>query len=314
MIRVAVLDDYQGVASGLADWERLDAEVVFFSDIPADRAALVDRLAGFDVVVAMRERTPFPADLFPMLPDLRLLVTTGMRNAAIDLGAAAGAGVTVCGTRSSGQGTAELAFLLIHSLMRRFLDQVDEVRDGRWQGPLGSDLYGQVLGVVGLGRIGSVVAGFGKAFGMDVVAWSENLTDERCAEVGVLRVSKRELLASSDVVTLHLKLSERSRGVIGRDDLTAMKPTAYLVNTSRSPLVDTGALLEALDAGLIAGAGLDVFDVEPLDRADRLRTHPKVLATPHVGYVTTDTYQLMYPDAVEDIAAWMDGDPIRVLT
>jgi phosphoglycerate dehydrogenase-like enzyme len=313
-MRIAVLDDYQRVAAGFADWGRLDADVDFYADHLHERNDVVQRLLPFDVIVAMRERTPFDAELFGRLPNLRLLVTTGMRNSSIDLDAARAAGVTVCGTGSSGHATAELTFGLILMLARDLMTEITSVREGGWQVGLGSDLKGSVLGVVGLGRVGARVAGYGLAFGMDVVAWSQNLTDERCAEVGVRRVDKSELLSSADVVTLHLKLGPRSVGVIGSADLAAMKPSAYLVNTSRGPLVDTDALVNALDSGSIAGAAIDVFEPEPLPADDRLRIHPRVLPTPHIGYVTRQTYQVFYPEAVEDIEAWRAGSPIRLLT
>lgn len=312
-MRVAVLDDYQQVAAGLAEWGRLGGEVVFFADHLDDQAALADRLAGFDVIVAMRERTPFDRTLLTTLPNLRLLVTTGSRNSAIDMDAAKELGVLVCGTASSGHATAELSFALIQMLARNLMGEITGVRNGEWQMGLGRDLKGSVLGVVGLGRVGAQVAAYGLAFGMDVIAWSQNLTGERCEAIGVRQVSKQELLTTSDFVTLHLKLGPRSVDVIGAADLFIMKPTSYLVNTSRGPLVDTEALLAALDAGAIAGAALDVFEPEPLPSVDPLRHHPRILPTPHIGYVTEQTYEIFYPEAVEDIEAWVDGSPIRVL-
>lgn len=313
-MRVAVLDDYQRVAASLAEWERLDASVEFFHDTLSDRAALVDRLAGFDVVVGMRERTPFPRELLAALPDLRLLITTGRRNASFDVAAAAELGITVCGTESPGHATAELTFALILTLARGLVDEIESVRAGGWQVGLGSDLRGATLGIIGLGRLGSQVAGFGTAFGMEVIAWSENLTAERCAEAGAVGVDKRELLARADFVTIHLRLSDRTRGLIGAQELAAMKPTAYLVNTSRSPIVDTGALLAAVQGGRPAGAALDVFDTEPLPPDHPLRTEPRIIATPHVGYVTRQTYEVFYPQAVAAIEAWAAGSPIREIT
>lgn len=312
-MRVAVLDDYQQVAAGMADWGRLGGEVAFFSDHLDEHTVLVDRLAGFDVIVAMRERTPFDRPLLRELPNLRLLVTTGSRNSAIDMDAAKELGVLVCGTASSGHATAELSFALIQMLARNLMGEITGVRNGTWQLGLGRDLKGSVLGVVGLGRVGAQVAAYGLAFGMDVFAWSQNLTEERCEAIGVRQVSKQELLTSSDFVTLHLKLGPRSVGVIGAADLFVMKPTAYLVNTSRGPLVDTEALLAALDEGAIAGAALDVFEPEPLPVDHPLRHHPKILPTPHIGYVTEQTYEIFYPEALEDIEAWAAGSPIRVL-
>jgi phosphoglycerate dehydrogenase-like enzyme len=313
--RVAILDDYQGVALGLADWGRLpaDVEVVVFRDHLADLDAVAARLAEFDVVVAMRERTPFPRALFARLPRLRCLVTTGMRNAAIDLGAAAGQGVLVCGTEGLPSPTAELTWGLILALLRRIPAEDRAVRDGRWQESLGLGLHDKTLGVIGLGRLGSRVARVGRAFEMRVLAWSQNLTAERATEAGATRVDRDELLARSDVVTLHLVLSERTRGVIGARELALMKPTAYLVNTSRGPLVDEAALVRALREGTIAGAGLDVYDEEPLPRDHPLRRLPNTVLTPHLGYVTEETYRVFYGQALEDVEAFLRGQPTRVL-
>ena len=313
-MNIAVLDDYQRVASGLADWGRLDADATFFADGVADRDALVDRLSGFEVIVAMRERTPFPAELLAALPDLRLLVTTGSRNSAIDLDAARDHGVTVCGTESLPWATPELTFAFIHMLQRQIWDEIRSVRDGGWQVGLGRDLHGSTLGIIGLGRLGSRVATIAQAYGMEVIAWSQNLTAERCAEVGVEHARKAELLARSDVVTIHLKLGERSIGIVGADDLAQMKSTAYLINTSRGPMVDTDALLEAVRNGTIAGAGIDVYDAEPLPADHPLRSEPRILTTPHIGYVTEQTYEVFYPQAVDAIEAWAAGEPIRILT
>ncbi len=313
MVRVAVLDDYQGAAAGYADWGSLGAGVEFFSDHLTDHDVLVERLAGFDVIVAMRERTPFPRTLLADLPHLRLLVTTGMRNAAIDVEAANELGITVCGTPSPGHSTAELTFALILALSRGLVDQVDSMRSGGWQAHVGRDVRGTTLGLIGLGRLGSQVAGFAKAFSMEVVAWSENLTDERAAEVGVRRVDRNTLFSTSDVVSVHLRLSDRSRGLIGAGELAAMKSTAYLVNTSRGPIVDTDALLTAVRSGQIAGAAVDVYEVEPAPADHPFRTEPRILPTPHVGYVTEQTYRIFYAAVVEDIAAWLSGTPIRTL-
>ncbi len=313
-IKIAVLDDYQGVAEHSADWGRLDAEIEFFGEHLGSRDVVEARLADFDIVVAMRERTPFPRELLESLPRLQLLVTTGMRNAAIDLEAAANAGITVCGTPSPGHATAELTFGLVLSLSRGLLDEIASVRSGGWQSGLGRDLRGATLGVIGLGRLGAQVAGFGQAFGMNVVAWSENLTAERTDEVGVGLVDRKTLFADSDFVTVHLKLSERSTGLIGAEEIALMKPTAFLVNTSRAPIVETEALLEAVRSNRIAGAAVDVFDVEPLPGDHPIRTEPRILATPHIGYVTAETYRIFYEAAVEDIEAWQEGAPTRELT
>jgi phosphoglycerate dehydrogenase-like enzyme len=313
-MRVAVLDDYQEVAASYADWETLGAEVGFFSDHLSDHRALVDRLVGFDVIVAMRERTPFRRPLLEMLPNLGLLVTTGMKNASIDVKAANDLGVTVCGTNSPGVATAELAFGMVIAMSRSLVTETGAVANGGWQQRVGRDLRGSMLGIMGLGKLGAEMARYGRAFGMDVIAWSQNLTTERAVEVGARAVTKEVLLAEADFVSIHLRLSDRTRGLLGKADLNRMKPTAYLINTSRGEIVDTAALLTTLDSGALAGAGIDVFDVEPLPPDDRRRTHPKILATPHIGYVTDATYRVFYAEAVEDVAAWQAGAPIRVLT
>jgi phosphoglycerate dehydrogenase-like enzyme len=313
-MRVAVLDDYQEVAASYADWETLGAEVGFFSDHLSDHRALVDRLVGFDVIVAMRERTPFRRPLLEMLPNLGLLVTTGMKNASIDVKAANDLGVTVCGTNSPGVATAELAFGMVIAMSRSLVTEAGAVANGGWQQRVGRDLRGSMLGIMGLGKLGAEMARYGRAFGMDVIAWSQNLTTERAVEVGARAVTKEVLLAEADFVSIHLRLSDRTRGLLGEADLNRMKPTAYLINTSRGEIVDTAALLTTLDSGALAGAGIDVFDVEPLPPDDRRRTHPKILATPHIGYVTDATYRVFYAEAVEDVAAWQAGAPIRVLT
>jgi phosphoglycerate dehydrogenase-like enzyme len=314
-VRVAILDDYQGVALGAAPWGDLGAdEVVAFDDHLADDDALVERLAPFDVVVAMRERTPFGQARLERLPGLRLLVTTGMRNASIDMDAAAGLGITVTGTGGVTAATAELTWGLILALARNLPTEDRSVREGGWQRTVGVDLAGSTLGVIGLGRQGAPVARIGGAFGMRVLAWSRHLTPERAAEHGAEAVDRDELLAESDVVTLHLPLSAGTRGLIGAAELARMKPTALLVNTSRGPIVDEDALLAALHGGTIAGAALDVFDVEPLPADHPLRSAPNTVLTPHIGYVTETTYGVFYREAVEDIAAWQRGEPVRVLT
>jgi phosphoglycerate dehydrogenase-like enzyme len=314
-VRVAVLDDYQKVAASMADWAgRLpDAEVRFFSEHIPDPDALVAALEPFDVVVAMRERTAFPREVLARLPRLRLLVTTGMRNAAIDVAAARERDVVVAGTRGSAGTTAELTWALILGLVRSVAADDARIRAGRWQEAVGLDLDGRTLGVVGLGRLGARVAGVGRAFGMNVIAWSPNLTPERAAEHGVSLATKAELFGSADIVTLHMVLSDRSRGLVGAADLRSMKPSAFLVNTSRAGLVDTGALRRALEEGWIAGAGLDVFDVEPLPQDHWLRAAPRTLLSPHMGYVTEHSYRIFYADVVEDIAAFLEGSPIRTL-
>jgi len=315
-MKIAILDDYQRIARMFADWDRLPAgtELAVFHDTIADREPLVERLRPFEVLVIMRERTPFPADLLERLPNLRLLVTTGMRNLAIDLDACRARGITVCGTAIGGTPTAELAWGLILALAKRIPAEERALRAGAWQTGLTLTLTGKRLGVVGLGKLGAQVARVGLAFGMDVVAWSQNLTDERAAEAGVRRVDKHALFATADVVSLHLVLGERTRGVVGAAELGAMKPTAYLVNTARAGLVDEAALVEALRERRIAGAGLDVFSTEPLPAGHPLLALDNTVLTPHLGYVTQENYAVFYREALEDVLAWLDGRPVRVLS
>lgn len=315
-IRVAVLDDYQNVALVMGPWSELApmAHVTVFNDHINDEDALVERLAAFEVVVAMRERTPFPASVLRRLPALRLLVTTGMANASIDFTAAAELGVVVSGTCSTADGTLELTWGLILGLARSIVAEDRGLRAGGWQTTIGTDLAGSTLGVIGLGRIGTRVAAVGQAFEMRVIAWSEHLDADRAASLGVTAVTKRELFSTADFVTVHLKLSERTRAIVGAAELASMRPSAYLVNTSRGPIVDSAALLDALVTGRIAGAGLDVFDTEPLPADDPLRSAPRTLCTPHLGYVTKASYAAYFADAVDDIAAFLDGRPVRVLS
>ena len=314
--QVAILDDYQKVAQSSADWTALpeDVEVTFFHDHLADPDRLVARLAPFAIVGIMRERTPFPASLLERLPNLRLLITTGPRNASVDVEAAQRLGITVCGTRSSGHATAELAMTLILALARGLLAETASMQAGGWQVGLGRDLHGAVLGVVGLGRLGSRLARFGQAFGMTTIAWSQNLTEAAAAEIGVRRVDKAELFRSADFISVHLQLSPRTRGLIGAADLDLMKPDACLINTSRGPIVDEDALVDVLQAGRIAGAALDVYDQEPLPADHRLRRIPNILLTPHIGYVTRESYAVFYRDMVEGIAAFLAGRPQRVIS
>jgi phosphoglycerate dehydrogenase-like enzyme len=312
-VRVVVLDDYQGVALEMADWSVLgeDCEVVSLREHLDDVKALARALAGAQVVVAMRERTPIDEALLARLDDLELIVTTGPSNAAIDVAAARARNVEVCGTGGYIEPTVELTWALILSLARHVPTEVEATRSGRWQVTVGSELKGKTLGLVGLGRIGTRVARVAQAFEMEVVAWSQNLTEEDAEATGCRRVNKRELFATADVVSIHLVLSDRTRGIVGADELAAMKPTAVLVNTARGPLVDEAALVDALESGRIAGAGLDVFDVEPLPLDHPFRRLPSVVATPHIGYVTTELYELFFREIVEDIAALIEGPPIR---
>ena len=313
--RVALLDDYQGVALSMADWKSLPTgtEVVVFKDHLGDEAALAVRLADFDIIMALRERTPFPRTLLERLPKLKLLITAGMRNASIDMKAAADRGVLVCGTAGLPYPTAELAWGLILSLARRIPAEDRATREGRWQTSLGLGLNGKTLGVLGLGTLGSRVARVGRAFEMEVLAWSQNLTAERAAEVGASLTTQDELLARSDFVSIHLVLGERTRGLIGARELGLMKRSAYLVNTSRGPIVDEAALIRALQDGTIAGAGLDVFDEEPLQLEHPFRRLPNTAITPHLGYVTEETYRVFYGQTLEDVKAYLGGTPLRML-
>jgi phosphoglycerate dehydrogenase-like enzyme len=312
MFRVAVLDDYQKVALEMADWKSLEpeGEVQAFADNLVDLPRLAERLHTFDAAVLMRERTPFPRALLERLPNLRLIVTAGMRNASIDVAAATEKGVLVTGTDMLAYPTAELAWGLIIGLVRHIPFEAEQMRRGAWQTTLGHGLHGKTLGILGLGRLGAQVAAVGKAFGMSVIAWSQNLTPERAAAAGVKLVAKEALFAEADVVTIHLVLSDRTRGLVGAAELARMKPTAYLVNTSRGPIVDGKALLETLRARRIAGAALDVYDHEPLPADHPLRKLDNVVLTPHLGYVLEENYRLLYPQAVENIRAFMSGKPV----
>ncbi|MEU9732601.1 D-2-hydroxyacid dehydrogenase family protein [Streptomyces sp. NPDC048002] len=316
-LRCAVLDDFQQVATELADWSPVaaDVEVVSFDAHFTDEDALAAALAEFDIVVTLRERVSFPASLFARLPRLRLLIASGMRNSVIDYAAAREHGVTVCGTASSSTPPVELTWALLLGLARGLVTENGALRSGGpWQSTVGADLHGSRLGLLGLGRIGGQVARVGLAFGMEVSAWSQNLTAERAQEVGVERAaSKEELLARSDFVSVHLALGDRTRGLLGAPELALLKPTAYLVNTSRSALVDQEALLAALHAGRIAGAAVDVFDIEPLPAGHPMRTAPRLLATPHLGYVSRANYRTYYGQAVENIRAFLAGSPVRLL-
>jgi phosphoglycerate dehydrogenase-like enzyme len=312
-IAVAVLDDYQGVAQAYADWSTVPggADVHAFRDHIADPDDLVAALAPFPVVVAMRERTPFPRDVLERLPELKLLVTTGPVNAAIDVAAARERGVEVAGTGGLLSNTVELTWALLLALVKKLPQETAAVRSGRWQTVVGGDLAGRTLGLVGLGRIGGQMATIAAVFGMDVIAWSTNLDAAKAAEQGARYVAKDELFARADVVSIHLQLSERTRGIVGGAELAAMKPTAYLVNTSRGPIVDEEALAATLAAGTIAGAGLDTFGTEPLPAGHPFRMLPNVIATPHVGYVSERCYEIFWRDIVEDVAAWVAGAPVR---
>ncbi len=316
-IRCAILDDYQQVALKIADWSTITekVEIVSFSQHFYDENELVDYIRDAEIVIVMRERTPFGVTLFEKLPKLKLLITSGMRNTSIDLVAAAAHGVTVCGTASSSEPPTELTWALILNLARNIMKEDTDLRsNGLWQSTVGSDLYGKRLGLLGLGKIGGRMATIAKAFGMDIIAWSQNLTKEQTDQLGVqLASSKEELLETSDYVSIHLVLSDRTRGLISEKDLQLMKSSAYLVNTSRAAIVDQQALIKALHENWIAGAGLDVFDIEPLPVDHPFRTMLNVLATPHLGYVTERNYTTYYREAIEDIQAYLDGRVIRSL-
>lgn len=315
MRRVAVLDDYSRIGSTITDWTILpkDVQVTFFTDHVSKTGPLVERLRDFDVIMAMRERTPFPRPILEQLPKLQLLTTTGMRNAAIDLEAAKDCNVVVCGTDGLLYPTAELTWGLILALTRHIPVEDAQTRLGKWQVTLGSGLSGMTLGLLGLGRLGAQVARIGQAFQMKVVAWSPNLTATRASACEAELVTRGALFARSDVLSIHLVLSNRSRGLVGAQELKTMKPSAYLINTSRGPIINEEALIQALDHGWIAGAGLDVFDEEPLPLSHPLRDKPNTVITPHMGYVTRETLQIFFDQTIENILAFFDNAPIRTL-
>jgi phosphoglycerate dehydrogenase-like enzyme len=314
-VQIAVIDDWQDVARDVVDWSVLDSlgEVTFEHDYPADNATLAERLGRYQVICVMRERTRFDEDLLKRLPNLKLLVTGGMRNAALDMQAAAKLGIKVCGTDSYKHAAPELTWALIMAATRNLVKEANALRAGQWQQGLGGDLHGKTLGILGLGSIGQRVAQFGQVFGMKVIAWSENLTAERAEQAGVTHVSKQQLFEQADVLSVHLVLSERSRGLVDAQALGWMKPTALLVNTARGPIVDEAALIKALQKQQIAGAALDVFEQEPLPAMHPFRTLDNVLATPHVGYVSRQNYEQFFSQMIEDVQAWAAGEPVRLL-
>jgi phosphoglycerate dehydrogenase-like enzyme len=315
--RLAILDDYQDVAHGFADWAALEAEgvrVVTYREPFASPEALVAALADVTMVVAMRERTAFPREVLEKLPGLQLLVTTGMANASIDVAAAVEQGITVCGTPGSPTAAPELTWALLLAIARNLTAEEKSLRAGTWQTSVGFELAGKTLGVVGLGKIGRRIAAYGRAFGMDVLAWSQNLTAEAAKEAGARLVSKDELFRQSDVATLHLRLSARSENIVGEQELRLLGPEGVLVNTARGPLVNQDALLKALSEGWIRGAALDVFDQEPLQAGHPLLTAPNTVLSPHLGYVTRESYRQFYGGAFEDVTAWLAGAPVRTIT
>jgi len=314
-LRVAILDDYQKVAQQYADWSSLPkgSDVQFFSDHLSSEDALVRRLASFEALVAMRERTPFPRSLLSRLPNLRLLVTTGARNAAIDIAAAAALGITVSGTEGLPYPTAELTWALILALARQVPAEDRALRSGDWQTSVGTGLHGKTLAVLGLGRLGTQVARIGRAFGMRVIAWSPNLTPARAESGGAELVSRDELFRQADVLSIHLVLSERTRALVGARELALLKKSALLINTSRGPIVDERALGAALSSGALGGAGLDVFEIEPLPANHPFLASKNTVLTPHLGYVTAETYRIFYTQALEDIRGYLDGKPLRLI-
>ena len=316
-LRCAILDDYQNVALKLADWTALKdkIDITLFNKPFASIADATAKLKDFEIICAMRERTPFGKDVIAALPNLKLLVTSGMRNAAIDIPAATERGIVVTGTGGVGNPTAALAIGLMLELTRKIGFENARMKAGEpWQSTIGEDLDGKTFGVVGLGKLGQKVAEIAKAIGMNVLAWSTNLTPEACAAAGVTYATKEQLFSQADVVSVHVVLSARSRGLIGREDLRRMKPTSYLINTARAPIIDEDALIEVLREKKIAGAGLDVFSVEPLPLDHPLRKLDNAVLTPHLGYVTEETYRRFYVETVEDVAAWLSGKPVRVLS
>ena len=314
-MKVAVLDDYQAVAHRMADWSRLPqgTEVQFFQDHLSDEDQLAERLKDFQIVMGMRERTPFPRSLLARLPELQVLVTTGARNASFDVAAATGLGVVVCGTGGAGEGPTELTWGLIIGLLRQIPEEDQRTRQGEWGTAIGVGLKEKTLGLLGLGHIGGLMARVGNAFNMNVVAWSQNLTPQRAAECRAALVDKDTLFRNSDIVSIHVRLSDRTQGLVGARELGLMKPTAYLVNISRGPIVDEAALVDVLERGGIAGAALDTFDVEPLPRNHPFLKLSNTLLAPHNGYVTEESYRAFYSGVVEDVRAFLSGEPIRVI-
>lgn len=316
MKHLAILDDYQNVALAATDWSPLanDVAITAFNDHLDDESALVERLRDFEIICVMRERTPFPQTLLARLPKLEHLFTPGMGNASIDVAAARRQGVVVSGSPTLAHPTAELTWGLVLALTRSISAEERATLAGHWQSTIGVGLKGKTLGIIGLGRIGSRVAEVGRAFRMNVIAWSRNLTQERCAAAGALYASKEDLLRTADIVTIHMRLGDRTRSLISRPEFELMKHSACLINTSRGPIVDEAALVEALESGAIGGAGLDVFDVEPLPPEHPLRTAPNTVITPHLGFVTVENYRVFFGAAVKNIRSWLDGSPVNILT
>ena len=314
-MKLAILDDYQGTAKDLADWSKLPAgvEVEFFQDHIVDEDQLVERLGDFDLVQGMRERTPFPRSVLSRLPNLRLLITTGRRNASFDIEAASELGITVCGTNGGGEGTTELTWGLILAMLRHIPEEERRSRAGSWGTTVGIGVKGKTLGLIGLGHIGSLVARVAKAFDMNVIAWSQNMTHERANECGATLVDKETLFRDSDIVSVHLVLSDRTRGLVGKSDLAFMKPSAYIVNTSRGPIIDEMALIDVLERKAIAGAALDTFVIEPLPKDHPFFKTPNTMISPHLGYVIDDSYEAFYAGVIENVRAFTSGEPVRTI-
>ena len=314
-MKLAILDDYQGTAKDLADWSQLPAgvEVEFFQDHIVDEDQLVERLKDFDLVQGMRERTPFPRSVLSRLPKLRLLITTGRRNASFDIEAASDLGITVCGTNGGGEGPTELTWGLILAMLRHIPEEEQRSRAGSWGTTIGIGVKGKTLGLIGLGHIGSLVARVATAFDMNIIAWSQNMTAERAKECGATLVDKETLFKESDIVSVHLVLSDRTRGLVGASDLALMKSSAYIVNISRGPIIDEKALIDVLERRAIAGAALDTFDIEPLPKDHPLFKTPNTLICPHLGYVIDDSYEAFNAGIIENVRAFTSGEPVRTI-
>ena len=316
MPKIAILDDYTNQAREMGNWNILpeDFKLEVFTDNLVQHDALIDRLRNFEIICAMRERTPFPAPVFERLENLKLFITTGMRNASVDVAAAKARGVTVCGTTGSPWATAELTWGLLQACARNLIHDDRMMREGRWITRIGVELRGKTLGIIGLGNLGGRVAEYAKSFGMNTIAWSQNLTEQRCRECNAELVDKESLFRESDFVTIHLVLSSRSCGLVSATDFGLMKPTAYLINTSRGPIVNEIALIDAVDSGRIAGAAVDVYDHEPLPPKHRLRSLANLIMTPHTGYVTKETYRIFHQQMIENILSWHAGNPMREIS
>ena len=316
MPKIAILDDYYNRARNFADWANADvADFVFFDKAMTSETEVIDALKGFDAVGLMRERTPFPESVISQLPQLKLIITSGKKNASIDVKAANAQGITVCGTESPGHATAELALLLVMSLSRQLIPLVNGLKqDNEWQPQMGRDLRGRTLGILGLGRLGSQLAGFAQALGMNVIAWSENLEPGTCAEKNVTHVSRAELFKQADFVSVHLRHSDRTHHMINAEDFSNLGSSSYIINTSRAEIINPDDLKHALDNDIIAGAATDVFEIEPAKKSNWMVSHPKMLATPHIGYCTAETFEVFYQQMLEGFVAYYSGSPIRTLT